>query len=104
MSNTDDHLRNHGFIYRDGGWVLSPAYDINPTTPANGLHLFTSEDDNSLSYDLAMDVIDYFRLNKGQAQSIVNQVKESVSAWEGVATKSGISRNEQKLMEPAFNL
>jgi len=104
VSNIDDHLRNHGFIYRDGGWVLSPAYDINPTTPANGLHLFISEDDNSLSYDLAMDVIGYFRINKGQAQSILNQVKESVSAWEGVATKAGISRNEQKLMEPAFNL
>ena len=63
-----------------------------------------SEDDNSLSYDLAMDVADYFRLNTAQAKSILNQVKESVSAWEEVATKIGISRNEQKLMEPAFNL
>jgi len=104
VSNIDDHLRNHGFIFRDGGWVLSPAYDINPTTPANGLHLFISEDDNSLSYDLAMDVIDYFRLKKGQAQSILDQVKESVATWEEVATKTGISRNDQKLMEPAFNL
>ncbi len=30
VSNTDDHLRNHGFIYHKGGWLLSPAYNINP--------------------------------------------------------------------------
>jgi serine/threonine-protein kinase HipA len=104
VSNTDDHLRNHGFIFRDGGWELSPAYDINPTTPANGLHLFISEDDNSLSYDLAMDVIDFFRLNKPQAQSILDQVRASVATWKEVATQIGISRNEQTRMQPAFNL
>jgi serine/threonine-protein kinase HipA len=104
VSNTDDHLRNHGFIFSGGGWALSPAYDINPTTPANGLHLFISEDDNSLSYELAMDVIDFFRLNKPQAQSILDQVRTSVATWEEVATLAGISRNEQTRMEPAFNL
>ncbi len=103
VSNTDDHLRNHGFIYRDGGWVLSPAYDINPTTPANGLHLFISEDDNSLSYDLAMEVIDFFRLSATEAQAIQNQVIKSVKTWKETAEKLGISRNEQKLLEPAFN-
>ena len=104
VSNTDDHLRNHGFIFGDGGWKLSPAYDINPTTPANGLHLFISEDDNSLSYNLAMDVIDYFRLNKNQAKSILYQVKASVATWKDEATQAGISRNEQTRMQPAFNL
>lgn len=39
VSNTDDHLRNHGFIYQDSGWILSPAYGINPHSQANGLHL-----------------------------------------------------------------
>ena len=104
VSNTDDHLRNHGFIFGDGGWMLSPAYDINPTTPANGLYLFISEDDNSLSYNLAMDVIDYFRLNKTQAKSILGQVKASVATWKDEATQAGISRNEQTRMQPAFNL
>lgn len=104
VSNTDDHLRNHGFIFSGDGWALSPAYDINPTTPANGLHLFISEDDNSLSYDLAMDVIDFFRLNKAQAKSIQDQVIESVKAWKEVATQVGISRNEQTRMQAAFNV
>ena len=31
ISNTDDHLRNHGFLYAgQEGWRLSPAYDLNP--------------------------------------------------------------------------
>ncbi len=104
VSNTDDHLRNHGFIYRDGGWVLSPAYDINPVTPANGLHLHITEDDNSLDYDLAMEVIDFFQLNFSDAQIIKDTVLASVSRWEEVATRAGISRSEQKLMAPAFNI
>ncbi|NOY72883.1 MAG: type II toxin-antitoxin system HipA family toxin [Gammaproteobacteria bacterium] len=104
VSNTDDHLRNHGFIYRDGGWLLSPAYDINPVTQAHGLHLNISDDDNSLSYELAMDVIDFFQLSKEGAEKIKSEVLASVSHWEVVATKAGLSRAEQQAMESAFNM
>ena len=104
VSNTDDHLRNHGFIYQKGGWTLSPAYDINPVTPSNGLHLNITDDDNSLNYDLAMDVIDFFQLEKSEAERIKGEVLKSVSQWELVAKKIGISRNEQQLMSPAFNV
>jgi serine/threonine-protein kinase HipA len=104
VSNTDDHLRNHGFIYQDGGWVLSPAYDINPVTPANGLHLNISDDDNSLDYELAMEVSEFFQLNISEAKTIKDEVLASISLWEEVATRVGISRSEQKLMAPAFNV
>ncbi len=104
VSNTDDHLRNHGFIYQKGGWTLSPAYDINPVTPSNGLHLNITDDDNSLNYDLAMAVIDFFQLKKSEAEKIRNEVLASVSQWEAVAKSIGISRNEQQLMSPAFNV
>ena len=104
VSNTDDHLRNHGFIYHDGGWLLSPAYDINPVTPAHGLHLNISDDDNSLNYDVAMGVIDFFQLSQERAEQIKSKVLTSVSKWEEVATKVGLSRAEQQLMESAFNV
>ncbi len=29
ISNTDDHLRNHGFIYDGSKWKLAPLYDVN---------------------------------------------------------------------------
>ncbi|KZZ37877.1 MULTISPECIES: type II toxin-antitoxin system HipA family toxin [unclassified Oleiphilus] len=104
VSNTDDHLRNHGFIYRSGGWVLSPAYDINPVTPSNGLHLNITDDNNSLDYDLAMEVIDFFQLGETEAEGIKEEVLSVVSSWESVAKDIGISRSEQQLMASAFNV
>jgi serine/threonine-protein kinase HipA len=104
VSNTDDHLRNHGFIYRSGGWVLSPAYDINLVTPSNGLHLNITDDNNSLDYDLAMEVIDFFQLGETEAEGIKEEVLSVVSSWESVAKDIGISRSEQQLMASAFNV
>ncbi|MEE8058169.1 MAG: type II toxin-antitoxin system HipA family toxin [Pseudomonadales bacterium] len=104
VSNTDDQLRNHGFIYDHGGWQLSPAYDINPVTPANGLHLNITDDDNSLDYGLAMEVIDYFRLSSSQAQTIMEEVLTSVGQWQQIAARIKISRSEQQRMAAAFNL
>jgi len=104
ISNTDDHLRNHGFIYRHGGWILSPAYDVNPVTPANGLHLNITDNDNRLDYGLAMDVIEFFQLKKNNAERIKNDVLNSVSQWKKVATNIGISRGEQQLLASAFNV
>ena len=104
ISNTDDHLRNHGFIYSRGGWLLSPAYDINPVTPASGLHLNITDNDNSLDQNLAMEVIEYFQLNRGQAQKIKDEVLASVANWKAKASAIGLSRSEQKMMQPAFNL
>ena len=104
VSNTDDHLRNHGFIYRRGGWVLSPAYDMNPVTPANGLHLNITDNDNRLDYNLALEVIDFFQLDYSEAEEIKSQVLESVSKWQEAATNAGISRSEQQFMASAFNV
>jgi len=104
VSNTDDHLRNHGFIYHNGGWLLSPAYDINPVTSANGLHLNISDSDNSLNLDLAMEVIDFFRLSETRAKKIKTEVLASVVNWEAVAKKAGLGRAERQAMAAAFNV
>ncbi|MCD8542488.1 MAG: HipA domain-containing protein [Gammaproteobacteria bacterium] len=68
VSNTDDHLRNHGFIYeRHKGWRLSPAYDINPTPLEIGSHVLTTSidfTDNTASLETAMRVAKEFRLKK----------------------------------------
>jgi serine/threonine-protein kinase HipA len=104
VSNTDDHLRNHGFIYANGGWLLSPAYDINPVTPANGLHLNITDNDNSLNYDLAMEVIEFFQLRKSQAQYLKDEVLASVAQWKTVANSMNISRSEQWQMSGAFHV
>ena len=102
VSNTDDHLRNHGFILTNKGWILSPAYDINPVETGTGLKLNISENDNALDLDLALEVSVYFRLEKKEAVNIINEVKHAVSNWSVIANKLGISRAEQELKARAF--
>lgn len=103
VSNSDDHLRNHGFLLTPYGWKLSPAYDINPVENATGLSLNISENDNSLHLDLAMEVYPYFNLVEKQAIQIVKEVKSAVKLWEKTAKTIGISREEQELKKSAFN-
>lgn len=102
VSNADDHLRNHGFILSDGGWKLSPAYDINPVETANGLHLNVSETDNSLDLRLAFDVAPFFRLSGEQARSIAREVLQSIQDWQSVARSLGIPHAECELKSRAF--
>lgn len=103
VSNTDDHLRNHGFILTDDGWILSPAYDINPVETGSGLSLNITEDDNSLDLELALKIAEYFRLDNKRTNKIINQIKNSVQHWKELSDEYGISKTEQDLMSRAFS-
>ena len=102
ISNTDDHLRNHGFLLTDSGWILSPAYDINPTPNGTGLKLNISENENALDLDLVREVAPYFRLKEKKANAVINTIQQNVAQWEQMAIDLGISRNEMELMKNAF--
>jgi len=102
VSNTDDHLRNHGFILNNEGWALSPAYDLNPSIDKDGLALNIDMDNNALDFELAKSVGDFFRLNQSEMDNILNEVFNSVKQWKEIAHKIGISRSEQELMQAAF--
>jgi serine/threonine-protein kinase HipA len=104
VSNVDDHLRNHGFIRKDNGWVLSPAFDINPIADGNGLKLNISETDNSQDLRLAKEVAEYFRIKPARAEQIISEVIKAVKPWRKEAIKLGISTREQKHMENAFRI
>jgi serine/threonine-protein kinase HipA len=104
ISNTDDHLRNHGFILEKNGWRLSPAYDINPSIDKNELSLNIDTHNNALDYELAKSVGEYFQLENNEMDCIINEVKKAVSKWKEIAQQIGISRNEQELMKSAFNI
>lgn len=102
ISNTDDHLRNHGFILTNKGWVLSPAYDLNPSIDKDGLALNIDMDSNDLDFELAKSVGEYFRLTAKEMDQIIDQVTVVVKNWQEVAKNIGISRVEQELMASAF--
>lgn len=104
IKNTDDHLRNHGFLLTPRGWVLSPAFDVNPIPEGTALTLNISEDDNSLETELALEVAEYFRLNDKEAKQIFKKVQQSVSKWKEIAKQYKISKREQDIMEAAFSI
>lgn len=102
IRNTDDRLDNHGFLLSQEGWKLSPAYDLNPDTRGGGLSLNISEHLNSLDYDLALSVADYFRVKHERAKSIVQEVKVVTGQWRKFATDAGMLKSEQERMSVAF--
>lgn len=104
ISNTDDHMRNHGFILTNKGWILSPAFDINPSIDKNSLSLNIDLYDNSLDFELAESVGRFFQLESQEMKTIVDEVLDVVSSWKRLASEIGISRAEQSTMEGAFRV
>ncbi len=108
VSNTDDHLRNHGFLYAGrGGWALSPAYDLNPV-PVEVKPRFLStaigEDPNDMSASLllALEVAEYFDLSDEEARSTAAQVAQVTGQWADRAHALGIRGTEVDRMSSAF--
>lgn len=105
VSNTDDHLRNHGFILEPKrGWHLSDAYDMNPHKDGQGLKLNVSENDNALDLDLARSVAHHFRVSNSDANEIIENFKGVVGQWPIIANELGISQQEQDDIGVAFRL
>jgi serine/threonine-protein kinase HipA len=107
ISNTDDHLRNHGFLY-DGatrGWRLAPLYDVNPTPRSvrpGILTLAIDESNTTADLDIALDVAAYFDIDQREARSIAGAVGTAVHQWADQARAVGLSGHEIDEMSSAF--
>ena len=105
VSNTDDHLRNHGFIMEKEGWILSPLYDVNPNIYGDTLSLNVDSDNNLIDFHLALSVAELYGLTNEQALEELKEIKNVVeSNWRRLAQNYGLSRSEIEGMEPAFNM
>ncbi len=102
VSNTDDHLRNHGFLLGEEGWSLSPAFDLNPNQFGTGLQLNISENDNALDTSLALDMAGYYRIGPERANVIYREMYVVIESWKKVAATIGIPRSEILELSPAF--
>ena len=104
VSNTDDHLRNHAFIFTKNGWRLSPLYDVNPVPYGDELSLNIDEEDNSINIDLAIQTAVRFGISETDAttyaKNILTVVKDN---WEKRATACGLSCRLIEEMRPAFS-
>jgi serine/threonine-protein kinase HipA len=104
VSNTDDHLRNHGFLLAPLGWRLSPAYDMNPNEMGTGLTLNISENSNEQDIALALETAHLYQLKSDRAESILKEMRREISHWRVVAKKFGISNSEIEQTKRAFRL
>jgi len=106
ISNTDDHLRNHAFLYAGpDGWRLAPAYDLNPVPTDIKPRVLTTAidlDDGSASLGLAMSVVGYFELEEDKAQVIAAEVGRAVATWREEAARMGLTQAEIDRMASAF--
>lgn len=105
-SNVDDHLRNHGFLRIDRtGWILSPAYDLNPVPAdlkARALTTNIDLEESSCSIGLLEASADYFALSLAEARLILREVAVATSSWRTVALEVGASAKEIHRMASAF--
>ena len=104
VSNTDDHLRNHGFILTNQGWRLSPAYDMNPNEMGNGLTLNISENSNEQDISVVMSTAIYYQVKADKANKILEEMLKEIANWRTVAKEFGISNSEIELTKRAFRL
>ena len=106
IHNTDDHLRNHGFLATGGGWTLAPLFDVNPNpnpeaARVTGIAGATAPDDEQAGL---VTFAEDCRINPDQAQHIRNEVAGAVATWGDVANHRGIKPTEIARFEKTFNI
>jgi serine/threonine-protein kinase HipA len=106
ISNVDDHMRNHGFLYAGrSGWRLSPAFDLNPTptdVKARVLSTCIDLEDATASLDTAYSVSEYFNIPLDQARMLAAGIGTAVAQWRQLAAERGIPRAAIDRMASAF--
>ncbi|MCE2800938.1 MAG: HipA domain-containing protein [Planctomycetaceae bacterium] len=103
IHNTDDHLRNHGFLLTREGWRLSPSFDLNPDPHGIGLSLNIDQANNALDIGLVRSVARMFRIDSQRADQIIDRVQDAVSNWRQIANELDIARSQQESMTRAFS-
>jgi len=105
VSNTDDHLRNHGFLREPSGWALSPAFDLNPNpdTPGALSTTIDTDGDTTASIERCLQTAQMYRLSPGRAIEILDEVEQATATWRRVATQLGLPTQELELMLGAFD-
>jgi serine/threonine-protein kinase HipA len=106
ISNVDDHLRNHGFLWRGkAGWTLSPAYDLNPVPVDIKARVLTTNinlDEGTCSIDLLEAASEFFGLTLLQARAIIKEVATVTAKWRDTAKGAGARSADINRMTSAF--
>ena len=97
IGNTDDHFRNHGFLFTPKGWILSPAYDLNPTSNEYQSLLINSSTNKS-DLNLLLGSSEEYMIGKDEATKIIGEVTNAIKGWRRMAASLGIAKREMELL------
>ncbi|MGI9015611.1 MAG: type II toxin-antitoxin system HipA family toxin [Euzebya sp.] len=101
IANTDNHLRNHGFLRVQGGWTLAPAFDLNPTPDSAELAVGVAG--NTVApLTAAVESCELFRLDSAEALEVLAEVVDAVGGWSHVARQHGVDTAGIQRIRPAF--
>ena len=104
VHNTDDHLRNHGFVRQRGGWSLSPLFDVNPNPDLSRrrvtsvLGAVDADDEVEALLDFAAGC----RLSPVQAGKVIGRIVAAVGQWRTAASRNGVAPSELTLFDDAI--
>lgn len=103
ISNTDDHLRNHGFILADNHWRLSPLYDVNPIPYGNHLSLTVDGNNDMIDLSIALDTAPFYDLPRDDAEKYISWSASIITrSWKKIALHYGAPRKSIEYMKAAF--
>jgi len=102
VGNSDDHLRNHGFVLSADGWRLSPMFDVNPNPDATYSALDLTPGSQGASRGELIASAEYFHVDSAKAEKRYSEILSAVSNWNTLAQKLNIRRGEIKRMSSCF--
>jgi serine/threonine-protein kinase HipA len=98
VNNDDDHPRNHGVLYKDKQWRLSPLYDVVPKdsqTQSFRLAMELGLKKKEASKSNLLSVHSYFKLSEVEANKIIDGVFDFVGKnWEKFFSEAGLRQDE----------
>ena len=104
IGNTDDHLRNHGFIREPTGWRVAPAYDLSPN-PAKRTHALRIDDaTDGPDLDVVLSTAELYGLNAKSAGAIVEKIQSVTSQWKARSKRAKLPASEVAVVEESFSL
>ncbi|MEZ5090527.1 MAG: HipA domain-containing protein [Micropruina sp.] len=100
LGNTDDHLRNHGFLADRGSWTLSPVFDVNPNPDPWRARstLIMGADAPPDEAEALLALADECSLNPAQARERTARVAGAVAGWRDAARRNGVREQEITMM------
>lgn len=104
VGNTDNHLRNYGFLREAAGWKLAPAFDVNPTSGSEVKYLATGLGfaDREADPQAAFEVCEFFRMKAVEARRTAASMARVFGNWRKVARGDGISETSIDRMADCF--